>query len=119
MSRLSQAVRSGGPKRWRRPRAQSGELKAQWGKVDGDGPGLCYAWGLGISKSDSHLLHGALTGKQYSIVRGAFGLSFSEELTVRGYDLTTLRFTVRKLDVGKPSGKQERRARGEALGRPE
>lgn len=94
-------------KRYRRPKIKDGELRAQWGRVDGNEPDLCYYWGPGISKCDSHLLHNTLSGKECStnwdaplgsprILWTKYGNSFIKELEERGYDLTTLRFYVRK-----------------------
>ena len=68
---------------------------------------VCYYWGPGISKCDSHLLHNTLSGNDCStnwdaplgsprILWTKYGNSFIKELEERGYDLTTLRFYVRK-----------------------
>ena len=95
-------------RRWRTPKAKPGELKAQWGRVDGDSPDFVYAWGPGVEKADARLLHGIFGCKQ---IRLAFseadraksgGLPYYfdstalEELEERGYDLTTLKFSIRK-----------------------
>ncbi len=89
-------------KRYRAPRAKTGELKAQWGKLPGDNPDVCYVWGDGSNKRDAHLLHNFLTEKRMRFPIGnepgrfAYADSFMEELKARGYDLTTLKFSIRK-----------------------
>ena len=88
--------------RLRGPKAKPGELKIQWGKLPGRGetPELIYVWGDGCSKQDSHLMHNAMAAKQPDpFVKPIFSRmnpSFVEELEARGYDLTTLRFYIRK-----------------------
>ncbi len=88
-------------KRLRAPRAKPGELKAQWGKLPHDRPDICYVWGDGISKADSHLLHNVLTGRRLRIgfigeEQHVIDPSFMEELETRGYDITTLKFSISK-----------------------
>ena len=69
-------------------KAKPHQLKAKWSKSQRD---IVYAWGEGIHKSDAHLLHSALTNTM------KFGeKSFQEELEARGYDLTTLTFSIMK-----------------------
>ena len=82
-------------KRWRAPKARPGELVARWGKVEGM-VDLCYD---GPNRPDMHLLHNVLTGKRHRPSvdgDGIWDASFLEELTGRGYDLTTLRFSIQK-----------------------
>lgn len=95
-------------KRYRRLQAKPGELKAQWGKAETyEDPDLCYAWGAGIRTCDGRLLHSALTQKwsrtNYDAPLGSprfmwsvYDPSFVEELESRGYDLTTLKFSIQK-----------------------
>jgi len=71
----------------------------RWGKIPHDKPDMCLAWGDGCSKRDGALLHWLLASprKDYQHDKGVvFEPSFLEELEARGYDLTTLRFSVRK-----------------------
>lgn len=85
-------------KRLRAPKARVGELVARWGKVEGE-IDLCYD---GPTRPDMHLLHNALTGKRgRPTISGGFEWddSFVEELKARGYDITTLRFSVRKMSA--------------------
>jgi hypothetical protein len=97
-------------KRWRAPKAKPGELKAQWGKVEGE-VDLCFAWGgAGATKSDSALLQQVLANKRYlPSFKGPLGTyetenSLVEELEARGYDITTIRFSIQKKATGDPDG---------------
>jgi hypothetical protein len=88
-------------KRLHTPKAKPGELRACWGKVDRhSGPDVCYAWGAGIQSPDARLLHSTLSAKRLTFdfpsTNTKYDLSFIEELEARGYDITTLRFSVRK-----------------------
>jgi hypothetical protein len=93
-------------KRYRAPKAKPGQLKAQWGKWPGDAPELCYAWGSGVSKRDANLMHDMLCGKRARRAVGderpqlglpiIYAPSFLQELEVRGYDITTLKFSIQK-----------------------
>ncbi|MBK9496681.1 MAG: hypothetical protein IPO08_19705 [Xanthomonadales bacterium] len=72
--------------------AKHGELKVRWGKLDGESQ-LLYEWGGGgAQKPDARIL--------MSAIEDAPGRpkerSLSEELEARGYDLTTLRFSIRQ-----------------------
>lgn len=79
-------------KRLRAPKAKPGELIARWGKVEGI-VDLCYD---GPSRPDMHLLHGALTGKKFQPFDSTWSASFLQELEERGYDITTLKFSIKK-----------------------
>jgi hypothetical protein len=92
-------------KRYRRRAAKPGQLIAYWGKTSRhDAPDVCIAWGGdGAVRADGHLLYGALCAKRIEpCLRSEspigsdhrFIHSFVEELERRGYDLTTLRFSV-------------------------
>jgi hypothetical protein len=88
-------------KRLRAPNAKPGELKMQWGKLPGDCPDMCFAWGDGCSKRDGNFLHYVLasarpTHNRDEHGRPMFDKSVLEQLDERGYDLTTLRFSIRK-----------------------
>lgn len=101
-------------KHWREPKAKPGELLARWGKVKYADPDIVYAWGQGVPKGDSHLLHSALSAPRTRLNYDAkfpasrFDAtidepSFLQELEARGYDLTTLRFSVQKKSDYPPS----------------
>lgn len=79
-------------KRWHSPQAKPGELIARWGRVDryDPKPTLVYAWGAhGASKPDSRCLMAAL--EEADILDGK---SLRAVLEERGYDITTLRFSI-------------------------
>lgn len=95
-------------KRLRAPKAKPGELRAQWGKLPHDNPDICYAWGAGLSKREGAFLHGVFGSKQVRLAwtdedrrkTGGrpyyFDKTVIEELQERGYDITTLRFSIQK-----------------------
>lgn len=83
-------------KRYREPKAKPGELKAQWGKLKYDTPDLCYAWGDGCSKADSHLIHNVFSSGRFHPGSFEQDKSLLEELEERGYDLTTMKFSIQK-----------------------
>lgn len=78
-------------KRWRMPKAKPGQLIAQYGREDRHNyPDLLYAWGgSGASKPDSRVLMAAL--EETPVFEGR---SLRKELEARGYDITTLRFSI-------------------------
>lgn len=81
----------------RMPKAKPGQLKAQWGKSpDDSSPDICYAAGEGVPNCDTHLLHNFLHHQPYSQLTHEFFDSFIDELKKRGYDITTLKFSVEK-----------------------
>jgi hypothetical protein len=88
-------------RRWRSPTAKPGELVMRWGKMPRDAPDMVMAWGAGCSKRDGALLHYMLASKRMHWTDGTltFEPSFLDELEARGYDLTTLRFSVRKKEA--------------------
>lgn len=76
--------------------AKPGELKAGWGRGDDDdGPDVSAAWQHPAQKGDMNLLLGWL-----GMMRPpGFDQSFTAELEARGYDLTTLKFSIQKKDA--------------------
>jgi hypothetical protein len=78
--------------------AKPGELLARWGRADGEGPDVCFAWGDWCEKGDSFLLWAMLSGPRYRPTMDGFRgeQPFIEELKALGYDITTLRFSVQK-----------------------
>ena len=93
-------------KRYRAPKAKPGQLKMQYGKLPDDNPDLCVAWGDGCGREDSRLLHNMFCSKRQRMTFGderekegpvAFDQSFVDELASRGYDITTLKFSVQKV----------------------
>lgn len=78
-------------RRKRTLRAKPGELLAYYGYAEGDGPDLCTAYGgSGAHKSDGRILLEALSAKVYGDV------PMWRELERRGYDLSTMKFMIRK-----------------------
>lgn len=77
-------------KRWRTIQPKPGHIVARWGKPDRwNSPDLCYAWGSRAQKPDGRVLMRAL--EEAEVFEGR---SLREELELRGYDLTTLRFSI-------------------------
>mgnify|MGYP000934481275 CR=1 FL=1 len=85
--------------RKRRIKAKPGELIAYYGNIDGDGDDVVYAWGgSGATKADSNLIYGMFNGlehRRYGRCPAAND-GYLNELEARGYDLSTLRFYIRK-----------------------
>lgn len=78
-------------KRWRTPTAKPGELKAAYGRSEYDTSlDLQYAWGAdGAGKADARVLMSALEDADVFD-----GKNLRQVLTDRGYDITTLRFSI-------------------------
>lgn len=95
-------------KRHRQRHAKPGQLLVYYGKMPHSDPDICYAWGGGgASRQDGNFLSYALGSKRVAPVYGQeridnggqhfiFENSVFEELEARGYDLTTLRFSIQK-----------------------
>lgn len=88
-------------KRYHTPKAKPGELRALYGKADRwSGPDVCYVWGEGVPGCDARLLHSTLSNKRLTLdfpnAGHKFEQSFVDELEERGYDITTLRFSIQK-----------------------
>ena len=90
-------------KRLRTPKLQDGELRMYWGREPHDRtPDIMLAWqGDSLMKRDTALLHYVMCSKKPTINLGkvdwsAMQPSLIEELDARGYDLTTLKFSIKK-----------------------
>jgi hypothetical protein len=83
-------------KRYRAPKIKDGELKAQWGKLPHYNPDMIIVNGQGVPKCDANLLYSTLFSERYSPSLMAWNKPFYEELESRGYDLTTLKFSIQK-----------------------
>lgn len=98
-------------RRYRTPKAKPGEVKVAFGKPSRfDDPDLCVAWGGGgADKPDARTVLHALTEKRWGWAFPSMEIeerpSLVEELEARGYDITTLRFTVQRLDHHKEDSK--------------
>lgn len=88
-------------KRYRTPTAKPGEIKIAYGLADhNDVPDLCVAWGPGTQKPDARYLMNAFDAKRmrrdFPSGEIVFDNSVIEELEARGYDITTLKFSVQR-----------------------
>jgi hypothetical protein len=93
-------------KRYRSPKCKPGQLLLYYGKAPGDStPDICVAWGgAGADKPDSRLIMSAFTSERLELVYGEerekigypykWVHSLAKELEARGYDITTLRFSI-------------------------
>lgn len=89
-------------KRYRKVAAKSGQLTARYGS-DGEGSiDLMYAHGGGgACRPDARMLAGMFEDKRFRPSMKNFPgfdqeMSLREELEARGYDITTLRFSIQK-----------------------
>ncbi len=79
-------------KRFRTPKLKDGELRVYWGKLPHDSPDVVFSWqGDRSMKRDTALLCYLFSERELGTSR-----SLLEELEDRGYDITTLRFSVMK-----------------------
>ena len=88
-------------KRLRAPKLKDGELRMYWGRMPGDCPDVIFAWqGHASMSRDSALLHYYLGSERpdpkASPLYSKMLPSLLKELEARGYDLTTLRFSIMK-----------------------
>lgn len=88
-------------KRLRRPKLKEGELRVYWGKLPHDSPDIIYEWKGDISmRRDSNLLSCFFGSQRPDLfTQPMFSKmlpSLIEELEARGYDITTLRFSIQK-----------------------
>lgn len=79
------------PKRWRTPKAKPGELKIAYGQECGDLDLYYCHGGAGADKRDSRMLSHFVEG-----VKGFDDRNLRQELEHRGYDVTTLKFTIQR-----------------------
>jgi hypothetical protein len=81
-----------------RKKARPGELRMFYGRLpDDSSPDVCFAWGDGCSKRDGALLHWIIGSKRAPAVPGReWEPSLIEELESRGYDLSTISFSIKK-----------------------
>lgn len=97
-------------KRYRQPKQVPLTLKAQWGKMPDDDPDFIFSWGTGCSGADARLLNNVLCHERYRhpLLREMKPMpSLVEELKARGYDVTTLRFSIRKIEQPQPTPNHE------------
>ena len=82
-------------KRYRTPKAKEGQIKLQYGRVDGVND-LVLVHGDGVPRCDRALFFSFLSSRSYSPAREEWDDSFLEELEKRGYDIKTLKISVEK-----------------------
>jgi hypothetical protein len=88
-------------KRLRRPKLKDGELRMYWGRLPHENPDLVLAYqGDAMMKRDTNLLHHHLCSQHPDPHKGpifsVMNPSLIEELQARGYDITTLKFSIMK-----------------------
>jgi hypothetical protein len=91
-------------KRLRKPKIKDGQLMVYWGKLPHDNPDIIFSWqGDASMKRDSAALRYYLGCKRPDPhVQPIFSKmlpSMLEDLEDRGYDITTLRFSIMKKQV--------------------
>ena len=95
-------------KRLRKPKLKDGELRMYWGREPHDSPDVMLAWqGDRMMKRDTKMLHSFMCSQHpdpfAKPIFSKMNPSMIEELVARGYDLTTLKFSIMK----KPTAAQE------------
>lgn len=88
-------------KRYRARMAKPGELIAYYGKLPHDAPDVMFSWGGdGAYKRDAALVQAYLCSDRpsYCISHGKQEImpSLVRQLEERGYDITTLKFSIKK-----------------------
>lgn len=81
-------------KRWRSPTAKPGELKVVFGKADGDLDIFYCHGGAGAARPDARML-----SSFFESLEGLHGNTLRQELELRGYDITTFKFTIQQKDA--------------------
>lgn len=84
------------------PKVKPGQLRATWGKTaPDDWPDVVYVWGgSGASRPDGRIL-----SRAFEEVEIFEGRTLRKELEARGYDITTLEFSIMKKET--PSGSEQ------------
>lgn len=85
-------------KRFRKLKAKPGELTAGYGRDEYGYVDLGFAWGEGIDSADASLLQWTFTRSYKSELDGETEPGLLTQLRQRGYDLTTLKFSIQKKD---------------------
>jgi len=82
-------------RRFRAPHAEPGQLLVKYGRSEGEEDLFYCHGGGGANKCDSRLLSHFFEG-----VNWPDGLNLRQELDDRGYDITTLKFSIMKKEGG-------------------
>lgn len=89
----------------RKPTVKPGELHVYYGRLDGDDPDVIFSNGAGVHRCDRALLYCVFSGERMVLdtsqgyLGHTFDPSFVDELKKRGYDISTIRFSIRKKDT--------------------
>lgn len=88
-------------KRLRKPKMKNGELRVYWGKPEHCEPDIVLAWqGDSMMKQDTNMIYSFMCSKHpdpfFKPLFGKMNPSMIEELDARGYDITTLKFSIMK-----------------------
>jgi hypothetical protein len=91
-------------KRFRKVQVDDGELKATWGKLPREYPDIIYTWDTNLcSKGDAGLLYYYINCEHpdptASPIYSKMKPSLLQQLEDRGYDITTLKFSIKKKKV--------------------
>ncbi len=78
-------------KRFRAPKAKPGELKVAYGKHEGDLDIFYCHGGEGAARCDARMVASYFEG-----LKGAFERNMKTELMARGYDITTIKFSIQQ-----------------------
>jgi hypothetical protein len=94
-------------KRYPRPKQEEGKLDVWFGKIDGEGPDLCVQSGDngGGGATRGFVISFFSDGHQHSGLPG-FKDGFLEEMDARGFDISTIKFSIRKkaaCDISSPA----------------
>jgi hypothetical protein len=81
---------------YRRPLVKDGEIKLQRGKIDGE-VDMCIFYGDNIPRADRALMFSYICSENFNY-SGGERLSLIKELEIRGYDLDTLKISIKKKD---------------------
>jgi hypothetical protein len=81
----------------RYPKPKDNTITLEWGKFE-DGVDVGVTWGDGCSSRDSNLLLHAICKPRVSI-GNVMEQSVIKELQDRGYDITTMKFSIKKLPI--------------------
>lgn len=85
-------------KRYRAFKAKPGEIRLGFGKAPGELPDICFAWGEGTHKWDAKFINYIFCSPRPKIgATPSFEISVIDELQARGYDITTIKFSIQKL----------------------
>lgn len=87
-------------KTYRRRETKPDTLEVYYGKDDGGSVGVVYATGVGADRADLRYVSNVMGEKRYLPAIGNRSPSIEpamiDELIERGYDITTLKFSIKK-----------------------